>query len=59
VNDRTKNRWPRWCQSNTILIRHQDGDYSTYAHMPPNGSFVVAGQRVFRGQDIGLSGNTT
>ena len=44
--------------ANFIKIAHQDGDYSFYAHLKKGGVFVVKGQKVDRGQLIGLSGCT-
>jgi len=43
---------------NRIVIRHQDGYYTAYEHLQYKGSKVVVGQKVRKGQLIGLSGNT-
>ena len=43
---------------NVLRIRHQDGTMARYVHMPQNGVFVVPGQRVYRGDAVGLVGNT-
>jgi len=43
---------------NEIEIKHNDGTYASYAHLEYNGSFVKKGEKVKKGQLIGLSGNT-
>jgi len=43
---------------NEIVIKHKDNTYSAYAHLKYKGSFVKVGDKVKRGQLIGLSGNT-
>lgn len=45
-------------KANSIRILHQDGSLATYAHLAPGGVFVVPGQQVVAGAEIGLSGNT-
>lgn len=50
--DRYKN------ESNFVIIEHPDGTYGEYAHLKRQGVMVHLGQRVSRGQFIGLSGNT-
>ncbi|MFE4829974.1 peptidoglycan DD-metalloendopeptidase family protein [Streptomyces sp. NPDC056672] len=42
---------------NQVIIRHNDGTYSQYAHLAEKPS-VRAGQKVSGGQQIGLSGET-
>ena len=41
---------------NVVVIRHQDGLESLYAHL--DSRYVVSGQKVYSGHLIGLSGNT-
>ncbi|MDX3093241.1 transglycosylase family protein [Streptomyces sp. ME01-24h] len=41
---------------NQVVIKHADGRYSQYAHL--SSLSVSAGQRVFAGQQLGLSGAT-
>ena len=45
-------------RANFIRILHDDGTMALYAHLRPGGVLVRLGQRVRRGQVIGLSGNT-
>ena len=45
-------------RANFIRIVHPDGSMAVYAHLQPEGVQVRAGQRVRKGQRIGLSGNT-
>ncbi len=45
-------------RANLVRILHDDGTMAVYAHLAPDGVSVSAGQRVRRGQRIGLSGNT-
>jgi murein DD-endopeptidase MepM/ murein hydrolase activator NlpD len=45
-------------QSNAIEIMHRDGSVGRYSHLQQNGALVELGDRVARGQKIGLSGNT-
>ncbi len=45
-------------RANFIRIVHGDGSMAVYAHLQPEGVQVRAGQRVRKGQRIGLSGNT-
>ena len=44
--------------ANFITIRHDDGTYAKYVHLQKNGVKVKVGQKIKRGQFIGLSGNT-
>lgn len=48
----------RLARANFIRILHDDGSMALYAHLRPGGVLVRVGQRVRRGQQIGLSGNT-
>jgi len=43
---------------NRILIAHADGSFASYVHLFVNGSLVKVGDKVKKGQAIGLSGNT-
>src|SRR5690554_6572784 len=45
-------------RANFIRILHDDGTMALYAHLDASGASVRAGERVRRGQRIGLSGNT-
>ncbi|GIV59628.1 M23 family metallopeptidase [Rhodocaloribacter litoris] len=45
-------------RANRIKIRHDDGTIGAYVHLMRGGARVRVGQRVRRGQVIGLSGNT-
>lgn len=45
-------------RANFVRILHDDGTMALYAHLRPGGVHVRTGQRVRRGQAIGLSGNT-
>lgn len=46
------------CCGNYIRIRHDDGSVAAYWHLVQGGSCVTVGQRIQRGDVIGLSGNT-
>jgi murein DD-endopeptidase MepM/ murein hydrolase activator NlpD len=43
---------------NYMTIKHSNDEYSQYAHLKHNGSFVKTGDKVRKGQPIALSGNT-
>lgn len=45
-------------KANEIMIGHDDGTLTQYAHLQHNGAHVKVGDRVKAGQIIGLSGNT-
>ena len=45
-------------RANFVRILHDDGSMALYAHLQPDGVLARVGQRVRRGQVIGLSGNT-
>lgn len=45
-------------KANFIKIRHPDGTIGNYVHLDQGGVHVQVGDRVERGQPIGLSGNT-
>jgi len=44
--------------ANFITIRHNDDTYAKYVHLKKGGVIVKIGQKIKRGQFIGLSGNT-
>jgi murein DD-endopeptidase MepM/ murein hydrolase activator NlpD len=43
---------------NWVMVRHDDGTVARYIHLTQNGALVELGDRVVRGQAIGLSGNS-
>jgi hypothetical protein len=43
--------------NNAILMLHEDDTVGVYAHLRQGGSLVRVGQRVARGEPLGLSGN--
>jgi hypothetical protein len=45
-------------RANFVLVRHDDGTLGEYMHLSPSGVEVHPGQRVKRGQELALSGNT-
>jgi murein DD-endopeptidase MepM/ murein hydrolase activator NlpD len=45
-------------RANFVRILHDDGTMAVYAHLKSGGALARVGQRVRRGQAIGLSGNT-
>jgi len=49
---------PRDGEANLVRILHDDGSMAVYAHLQPGDVLVKQGQRVRRGQPIGLSGNS-
>lgn len=44
--------------ANLVLVRHDDGTLMHYVHLTTDGVLVEVGDRVERGQPIGLSGNS-
>jgi murein DD-endopeptidase MepM/ murein hydrolase activator NlpD len=52
--------WEDGCgrYANFIVVLHDDGTTGEYYHLQQNGALVEVGERVERGQRIGLSGNT-
>lgn len=42
----------------TVIIEHQNGWRTLYAHMIPGSNILSAGQKVYQGQTIGLVGNS-
>ncbi len=45
-------------KANFVMVLHEDGSYATYAHLLLGGLRVKIGDRVERGQLLGLSGST-
>ena len=45
-------------RANFVRLLHDDGTMALYAHLDANGVFVRPGDRVRRGQRLGLSGST-
>jgi murein DD-endopeptidase MepM/ murein hydrolase activator NlpD len=45
-------------RTNFVLVLHDDGTLGEYMHLSPSGVEVKPGQRVNRGQELALSGNT-
>jgi len=45
-------------RTNFVLVLHDDGTLGEYMHLAPSGVKVSVGQRVERGDELALSGNT-
>ncbi len=45
-------------RTNFVIVRHDDGTLGEYMHLAPSGVLVQPGQRVARGDELALSGNT-
>jgi murein DD-endopeptidase MepM/ murein hydrolase activator NlpD len=45
-------------RTNFVLVLHDDGTLGEYMHLAPSSVEVTPGQRVERGQELALSGNT-
>jgi murein DD-endopeptidase MepM/ murein hydrolase activator NlpD len=45
-------------RTNFVLVLHDDGTLGEYMHLAPSSIEVAPGQRVERGQELALSGNT-
>ena len=45
-------------KANTVLVYHNDGTFSQYAHFKKDGIIVKEGDTIIKGQRIGYSGNT-
>lgn len=58
VEDSDTGSEPRANDAVTLRILHNDGSMAVYAHLAHDGVLVKIGQRVWRGQRIGLSGNS-
>lgn len=55
----TTKKWRTSDKSNFITIYHPEtGIFTQYAHLKQNGSLVMVGDTIKKGQPIGLSGNT-
>lgn len=54
----TTSEFLEYRRTNFVLILHDDGTLGEYMHLSPSGVSVSAGQRVERGDELGLSGNT-
>ncbi|HWO19068.1 MAG TPA: M23 family metallopeptidase [Kofleriaceae bacterium] len=54
----TTQEFNEYRRTNFVLILHDDNTLGEYMHLAPSGIEVAPGQRVERGQPIGLSGNT-
>ena len=62
---RTENIWDEGCWNercngfaNFVVVLHDDGTTGEYYHLQKDGVLVEVGERIFAGQQIGLSGNT-
>lgn len=60
VDEHDKGCWADGCgrYANYIVVLHSDGTTGEYYHLQQNGALVEVGDRVARGELIGLSGNT-
>jgi len=47
-----------YSRTNFVLVLHDDGTLGEYMHLAPSGVKVTPGQRVARGEELALSGNT-
>lgn len=47
-----------YARTNFVIVMHDDGTLGEYMHLAPATVQVKAGQRVARGQELALSGNT-
>jgi len=45
-------------RTNFVIVLHEDGTLGEYMHLAPSGVKVSVGQRVKRGDELALSGNT-
>ena len=45
-------------RTNFVMVLHDDGTLGEYMHLAPSGVRVSIGQRVERGDELALSGNT-
>jgi hypothetical protein len=45
-------------RTNFVIVQHDDGTLGEYMHLAPSGVEVQPGQRVKRGEELALSGNT-
>lgn len=60
VETHTRGCWEDGCgrYANYIVVLHDDGTTGEYYHLKKDGALVEVGDKVSRGQVIGLSGNT-
>ncbi len=60
VEHNNRGCWEDGCGrfANYIVVLHDDGTTGEYYHLRRDGALVAPGDRVERGQQIGLSGNT-
>jgi len=54
----TKDHEEDWEPANALRIGHVDGTASWYFHMQQNGVLVADGDKVHRGDEVALTGNT-
>ena len=54
----TKDHPEDWEPANALRIEHVDGSASWYFHMQQNGVLVADGDKVHRGDEVALTGNT-
>jgi murein DD-endopeptidase MepM/ murein hydrolase activator NlpD len=54
----TKDHPEDWEPANSLRIEHADGSASWYFHMQQNGVLVDDGDKVHRGDEVALTGNT-
>ena len=54
----TTNEFLDYKRTNFVLVLHDDGTLGEYMHLAPSGVRVSVGQRVERGDELALSGNT-
>jgi murein DD-endopeptidase MepM/ murein hydrolase activator NlpD len=47
-----------YARTNFVIVLHDDGTLGEYMHLAPSGVKVTPGQRVARGDELALSGNT-
>jgi murein DD-endopeptidase MepM/ murein hydrolase activator NlpD len=47
-----------YARTNFVIVLHDDGTLGEYMHLAPSGVKVQPGQRVARGDELALSGNT-
>lgn len=59
VDTNTRTCYKKGCEkyNNEIIIYHNDGSFSAYAHLDTNTAKVKVGQKVLKGQLIAKSGN--
>ena len=60
IDNNTKNCNQKECvkYNNIILVYHNDDTFAEYLHLKEKGALVKVGDKVAKGQVIGLSGNT-